>query len=369
MMFNTTLRRPDRTWVKIGTQTYGARSNRMGPSGGGKGYRKIVTRGTCKVSTIDALLDALKKAQPGNTVFIPTGVELDCTERVHIDKLVFEIPAGVTLAGDRGAGRSEGALLHSDTFDTRPLIRALGPDVRVTGLRLQGPDPKPRLEHHRRCFAEGRGHEYYYKFPISVGVWTEYPALEVDNCEVAGWSLGAIYLKAGDRQHVHHNFIHHNQYNGLGYGLCLEKAFALIESNLFNYNRHSIAGDGSAGSGYEACDNIELGHSLSHCFDMHGGADRQDGTDIAGTWLKIHHNTFRCPRTPIVIRGMPEQGVDVHHNWFLYHPQAGILSPTWPSAPKAAVVAHGRTHIHDNACGRAQPRRQDPHVTVIGATS
>jgi len=57
----------------------------------------------------------------------------------------------------------------------------------------------------------------------------------------------------------------------------------MIERNWFNHNRHSIAGTGKPGCGYLACHNVEAGTSLSHCFDMHGGRDRKDGTDTAGT--------------------------------------------------------------------------------------
>ena len=94
---------------------------------------------------------------------------------------------------------------------------------------------------------------------------------------------------------MQHCFIHHNQYQGLGYGVCLDEAETLIEGNLFDANRHSIAGTGRSGSGYEARHNVEMGRSLGHCFDMHGGRDRQDGTDVAGGWMHIHHNTFRVP--------------------------------------------------------------------------
>ena len=58
--------------------------------------------------------------------------------------------------------------------------------------------------------------------------------LEVDDCEIAGWSHAAIYLKGGIGHHVHHSFVHHNQYQGLGYGVCHDVAESLIERNLFD---------------------------------------------------------------------------------------------------------------------------------------
>jgi len=52
---------------------------------------------------------------------------------------------------------------------------------------------------------------------------------------------------------------------------------------------------------------------------MHGGADRNDGTDIAGDSIKIHHNSFCATSVrAIVIRGRPTESADIHHNWFLH---------------------------------------------------
>jgi len=340
-----------RTWLERRGKIYGARPGGLGPIGGGPHYRKILRRGQRRVDTLDGLIAALKGATPGTVVFVDPKASIDCTVRVLTEGLVLEIPAGVTLASDRGQRRiqslgrekqsSAGALIFSDALTTRPLIRALGPGVRVTGLRLRGPDPRRRAGHYRRSFLKERvrGREYYYRYPISVGIQTIHPRLVVDNCELAGWSHGAIHLKAGQGHQVHHNYIHHNQYSGLGYGVVLDRATALIEYNLFRYNRHSIAGTGRPGSGYEARYNIELGWSRSHCFDMHGGADRRDGTKVAGTWLKIHHNTFRrCPRA-INIRGVPQRRAQVHHNWFSHRTVRG------------AVRTEGNTRVYDNAYG------------------
>jgi len=73
---------------------------------------------------------------------------------------------------------------------------------------------------------------------------------------------------------------------------------------------------------------------------MHGGRDRKDGTDIAGTKVLIHHNTFRAPTTPVVIRGEPQDGCDVYRNWFPRHANASL-----------AVRASGSTRVRDNAHG------------------
>jgi len=311
------------TWVEIDNTVYGARPDERGPIGGAGGYVNVTAKGDYIVKDLAALLAALSKAKDGQTVFIPGETEIDLTALIYIEQLVLEVPEGVTLAGDRGHGGSQGAMLASDALKTPGLIRTSGPDVRITGLRIRGPNSKRYLDHHRRSFGEGGGgHEYYYKFPTSNGITTKYPRLEVDNCEISGFSHSGVYLITGEGHHIHHNYIHHCQYQGLGYGVCHNTASSLIEQNLFNWNRHSIAGTGRPGSSYVARNNVELGESLSHCFDMHGGRDRKDGTDIAGTSIEIYNNTFLAQQTPVVIRGVPEEKCEVHHNWFLRHSKA-----------------------------------------------
>lgn len=331
----------DTSSVQIDGETYGAVPDNVGPIGGGAGYTRIVTNGELDVTSLDELLDALAKAEAGQTVFLAGEAEIDLTLRIYIDELVLEVPEGVTLASNRGQGDSKGALLSSDALKTPVMIRAMGPNVRVTGLRLQGPNPKRYMEHHRRAFGPGGdGHTYYYKFPTQNGIATRYDALEVDNCEITGFGHSGISLQKGNGHHVHHNFIHHCQYNGLGYGISHDTASSLVEQNLFDFNRHSIAGTGRPGCTYEARHNVELGTSLSHCFDMHGGRDRKDGTSIAGTTILIHHNTFRAPTTPVVIRGVPEEVCRVYRNWFPCHAE-----------PAKAVRGAVRTEVADNAYG------------------
>jgi len=331
----------DQTWVELDGKIYGAKPDALGPIGGGEGYANIVTRGDFTATNLDSLLDALAKAQAGQTVFIPGETEIDMTVRIYIEQLVLEVPEGVTLAGDRGNQGSRGALLTSDALKTPAMIRAAGPDVRITGLRIRGPNPKRQMEHHKRAFGPGgAGSEYYYKFPTSSGITTQFPRLQVDNCEISAFGLAGIVPYKGEGHHFHHNFIHHCQYNGLGYGICNETASSLIEYNLFDYNRHSIAGTGKPGCSYIARHNIELGVSLSHCFDMHGGRDRKDGTDIAGTAIEIYNNTFRAPQTPVVIRGVPEEKCEIHHNWFVKH-----------DGPEKAVDAAAKIKVQNNCYG------------------
>ena len=351
-----------KTYVEIDGQVYGAKANELGPIGGGPGYSRVITDGDYRVRTVDDLIDALKQAKAGQVVYLEGDADIDCTTLVFAEKLVLKIPGGVTVASDRGRDGSPGAIIYSDAFATRPLMVTLGPKVRLTGLRLRGPDPKPRLDHQRRSFKPSRGdreaqHKYYYAFPVSAGIRALHDGLEVDNCEVSGWSHAGIRLNQGKDHHVHHCYIHHNQMNGLGYGISHgygRESVSLIEYSLFDYNRHSIAGTGKPGNAYEARHNVELGQSVSHNFDMHGGSDRRDGTSIAGDWLKIHHNSFFSPRVrPIAFRGMPRQKAEIHHNWFgQTRPGRGLIMP-WPTGGGTNV------ELHNNAYGIEKPALLD----------
>lgn len=279
------------------------------PIGGGVGYASAISEGTYTVEDLSSLLVALKFAKNREIIFINGAAKID----LSCQKLLV-IPGGVTLVSDRGVNGSPGALLFTNNLDAAPMIIVNGENVRIIGIRLRGPDPEQRAEELSKLFKEGK----YYSIPNSQGIKSSLKGLEVNNCELFGWSHAAIMLGPGAKAHIHHNYIHHNQRWGLGYGVCLDDAWALIEANLFDWNRHAIAGTGRPATGYEACYNIVLENANSYSFDMHGGVDRKDGTDIAGDLILIHHNTFRAANfRGIMINGRPLQRAEIHHNWFL----------------------------------------------------
>jgi hypothetical protein len=82
---------------------------------------------------------------------------------------------------------------------------------------------------------------------------------------------------------------------------------------------------------------VELGISLEHNFDMHGGRDRKDNTTIAGTTMEMYNNTFLGPQRAVVIRGVPQDKCDVHHNWMPTHKNAS-----------SAVRAEEKTYTTNN---------------------
>ena len=304
-------------------KSFGASINLSGdPIGGGKSYSRIVTNGDHNVANLEELLDALNNASSGEVVYVEDEAVIDMT---GIENVV--IPCGVTLASGRNGESSKGALIYTLQENIIPLLSTGGEKVRLTGIRLRGPDMERRTEQMKQLMDEG-GHDAYYRIPTSAGIQAMHPFFEVDNCELYGWSHGAVYLKNGATDaYIHHNYIHHNQRSGLGYGVVLDKSDALIEANIFDWCRHNIAGTGSPGTGYEARFNLVFEHANGHSFDMHGGKDREDGTNIAGDFIIIHHNTFMATNVEaVVIRGEPARGAEIHHNWFLHQDQEEAVS-------------------------------------------
>jgi hypothetical protein len=285
------------------------------PLGGGVGYSKIIDPKIANftVSTRSELMNALQNAVSGQIIYVTDHATINMTGDQNIS-----IPAGVVLAGGRGKNKSLGALIYSDALETSPLFITSGQGVRITGLRLQGPDPERRTEQMIWLYMQERSSD----MPKSFGIKSSYSNLTVDNCEIFGWSEAAIYLgKGSHNNYIHHNFIHHNQRRGAGYGVWVNRnTDALIEGNVFDWNRHSIAGQGgSPGASYEASYNLVLGNANSHYFDMHGGNDISDSTVPAGGSVKIHHNTFmESSYGAVGIRGVPTEGVWVYKNWAQY---------------------------------------------------
>ena len=301
-------------------ETFGAEHNPTGnPIGGGDGYADGFRSGDRSVRSYDDLARALEGAAAGDVVFVPADAEIDMGGRPGLG-----IPEAVTLAGDRGADGSAGGLVYSNAPDTPCLFRTEGDCIRVTGLRFRGPYP------HRDRAAHS-----------SFGIFTAHFSLEIDNCEISGFSVAATRFDDGaTRGYVHHNFIHHNQKGGLGYGVSINGATVLVEANLFDWCRHHIASSGTPGSGYEARYNICLDHANGHLFDMHGGQDRGDATEISGDWMDIHHNTFIAQDVrSVVIRGAPCRDARIHHN--------RCLSPH----PENVVRAGGNTRAYRNLLG------------------
>lgn len=298
-------------------KVYGITDDRT-PLGGGAGYDAIVTDGDFVVRTADELHNALKQAKSGQTVFIPGDAQIDLTGRP------VTVPAGVTLASDRGAVQSDGsistgAMLFTSVRQKEAVF--LSENARFCGITLVGPDTERHMTHLQRGLNEAGNKytDYYYKLMLTRGVSVTGNGAQVDNCEIAGFSEAGVYIGGCIDVTVHHSWIHHNQRNGYGYGVVLyRQTYVEVYRNLFNFDRHAIAADGSANSGYSAHDNAHLGTAIYHIFDAHGGNDRGDGTQIACERIDMYNNVFLSDKIPYKKRGTPQEYSKFTRNIILY---------------------------------------------------
>lgn len=266
-----------------------------------------VTRGdaTHVVESVSSLQEAL--STPDATVWLPGEIDL------RLDSVSAPIPiaANVTLASDRGSDGAGARITVPTTEST--VFQSSKSRIRVTGVRVVGPeteyfDPRskaqPESSYYARAF-EFTGDE-----------------IEIDHCELAGWTHTPVSLGTGDMptgSHIHHNAIHHNQMDTLGYGLDLRNGTHLIEWNYFDHNRHSVAAFGHRENGYEARFNVVGPHAVRHAFDMHRLSENLDGQTgpLAGKYLRVHHTVFETTNAAaVVLRGEPTDDSWVRNNWF-----------------------------------------------------
>ena len=267
-------------------------------------------------------------ATPNAVVRIAGNAQIDLSglERIPVAR-------GVQILGDRGA------LLYTTSFPSALFV--LGEHVRVSGVRVRGGESDDPFS------AVGQTDSNGLQIESS-------PNVEIDHCEVDHWRGAALaVLDYGDRLDlahadsvwIHDNFIHHNQHptadsiipsggHGAGYGVQMSHgAYALIERNVFDYNRHNIMGDGTSGTGYLAYRNLILPHGginsrevgftiHTHAIDMHGsdtcgifGGDHNCG--LAGEYMDVQYNTVLYTEgASVKLRGTPEIRMNVANNVF-----------------------------------------------------
>ncbi|WP_123539094.1 right-handed parallel beta-helix repeat-containing protein [Halosimplex salinum] len=296
--------------------------------GGGEGYENTVPRSDADVvvSSLSELLSALGSASSGDVVYVAGDATIDASSVTGSSRLT--VPAGVTLASDRGIDGAPGGEIKTDVIDYSHMMAA-NRNARVTGLRITGP---------LTSYVD-------YSKPVSSGLTVNGSGVEIDNVEASGFNHAALKLNAS--AHIHHSHVHSNSMDGLGYGImCYGGQNTLIEYNRFNFNRHSVANEGTAG--YEVRYNMFEGKAIAY----------QVGTHRPGaTTLKIHHNTFvptkhlnsgEDPESHISIRGVPDDVADIYNNWF-YNPKRpspgrGTESVIQPHVDEFTNLEHRNNH-------------------------
>ena len=270
---------------------------------------------------------------PGAIIRIASDVQLDLSFRDNL-----YVAPGVQVFGRRSS-RSRGAKLFTRTFPRQLFQIGLdqpSDNVRFSGLRIEGAEMGIAEESH----------------PSSTAIVVNSSInVEIDNNEIYGWRGSGVEvtdvnptntnrLHSGNVRavHVHDNFIHHNQrYGSLGYGVVVtDAAYAQIERNVFDYNRHAIASSGTPGIGYHAFSNLVLEHGgmnwgplnfHTHQFDVHGTeecwwAGYYCGPAGESFWFR--ENTIMYDHgTAIKVRGKPSGSARADFNVFKHPDEWG----------------------------------------------
>lgn len=263
---------------------------------------------TYVVSNRSALIEAVK--HPEAVVWIPNDATIDMTGAIGVP-----IAPNVTIASGRLLNDDTGGTIKTDSYDKGIFINPSG-GCRITGISLQG----PRLDY----FDPSSDRESLEDYS-ALGFKLQGHTAILDNCEVAGWTFAGVALGSKTRATqgwIHHNFMHSNQMNHLGYPMELYNGQHLIEWNYFDRNRHSIAGFGYPTNGYEARFNVVGPHSIQHAFDMHYLGENLDYLGqssqgmVAGSFVNVHHNVFELTsNSAFSIQGYPQQHARFCNNW------------------------------------------------------
>lgn len=319
--------------------------------------------------------------QVGETVYLAANVDVDMGTLAYIPvaanvKVLGGTPCPTTPPATLAAGSGYPGLCGGRDAQnpgprlftlTRPknLFVVSADNVRFSGFRLQGPHWDP-------VFGEDN---------LETGIYLGGIHDEIDNMELSGWAGAAVRVADDSPTHrqaqegvqgvrIHDNFFHHNQhYDGFGYGIETgDGGNALIERNVFDFNRHAITSGGAPFTSYSAVQNLILkgggvhspgtvaGHT--HILDVHGDQsclflDANCG-NAGDTFFYVDNAVQFLHDSAIKIRGTPRNGVWVNHNVFAHTSMGGAQSSisdealkyNWdPNRPDS--LAH--LHIGDGA--------------------
>jgi hypothetical protein len=275
---------------------------------------------TERVVSSPAELDRVLRSDFTGKVFIPRDVEWemkDCD-----GKLLRDIPihSGVSLIGQRGDLGSRPLLYTTDKprISNESLFVVTGNDVRVEGLHLRGFKlakdhairQDPLYQHAIRVF-ENFDEKLGRRVVITDNEFDQWTGGGVN---VLGshnattpkdWESGWVRPDRSDAYLVRvvGNYMHHNVQDGGGYGVTLGCcAYVYVAGNVFDTNRHAVAADGNAYSGYIARFNYVLQGGVmqksyyNQLLDVHGTANDGYG-GYAGEYFLISDNTFRGEQT------------------------------------------------------------------------
>lgn len=276
------------------------------PIGGGLGYKNTITQGDADYVVTEPanLASALAGASSGEIVFIPGDKDWTWTA----SDPEFTVPAGVTLASDRGVGGSEGAVLrarHTSTSSSFPVLFTLGAGARITGLRLQGPSGNP---------ADSNEIKY-------TGVNCDADGCLVDNCHIWSMPYACVVFDTGTSREGTCRCCKLEFANRTGYGFGVQVGnghSVLVEHCYIHGNQYGVSCvRGTPVADYEVRYCLFTAGNWLGCCQAEGGTDVSDCNVPAGGTLSIHHNTFQeyGTDTSVQIQGIPATSCTITGNW------------------------------------------------------
>jgi len=326
------------------------------------GYPPVVVIGPQTPNPVAVLVGALVNSTNEHQTVELCDVDLDMTGLAGIvigsNRALIASPA--CARGPRSFGPR---IFVTDRRGRRALFEIGGDNVRFSGFRLEGPTSG---------IAQGDIKEkgiLIKPFPDTTPI----RRVEVSNMEIFHWSGVGVQItdnnEAAERGrlfntnegavHVFGNFFHHNRHGaGEGYGVAVTSGgYALIERNVFDENRHGIAGgsrteDAKDYSGFTLRDNLILPGGGKHCseswwgaltgwrahcwqthqIDMHGDENEWYSSSNwqcgrAGETMIIQRNTiFYTSGLAIKIRGNPMDKVVVDGNVFKHGSRGSAIA-------------------------------------------
>lgn len=283
------------------------------------------------VNTRSELRSAFNSAGSGDVIWIPTGesirIPISNPNSYTGDTYEMTVPSGVTVASRRDGSSNPGRIYTTDhATKYGKIMLGMRGGARLHGLDIEGPHTGTRSDHELQGIVSRGGH------------------IEVDNCEVHGFSHWGIRPTDGGG-HVHHNNVHHCQAAGLGYGISagLSSNWVYIHHNRLDHCRHAIAGHNDA--------HAEIYDNLFTSAQTHPTVDKHD----PGGRYRVHHNVHEVTDHEFVNfqNGEPDN-LEVHHNWN-YTPRLAFISGsdgTW-SNNVSVYSNHTDSSEPSNLCGDA----------------
>ena len=306
----------------------------LGPYGGGRGYQALVnTEGFHPVSSWKGFEKAIE-------VDGYTEILIDGPFDIEEDTILITKPNTI-IAGLRGQSANNPSKMEQKVYgpnrDGMIRVHESAENLRITGIELIG---------FWKSFDEVYNEPLEFQQLITSGiVIANVKEAEIDNCYISQWCGSGISIggnNAGQNIKVHHNvFVKNNSpqwprnssneivgSNGYGVSVGGSNTMATIAFNLFENNKHAIAGGSSGGESYTAMFNA-VRHDIQdyrHAFDVHGCMDINDRNDClwpnwnySGDEITIENNFFEKAdngQWAIGIRGVPFTAGYVRNNYF-----------------------------------------------------